>query len=276
MEDKKLIHPIKFTPKKRTAVLVALATILTVLSAYLGLTFTSPTQKETPKDKFGQILAVGETAVPFVSPPASHFLPSSKWIPQTFNNCGPAAVSMALQHFGYTIPQEETKRKLRTGDDDKNIFMYQIKDYLKKDFGIESKILVNGDIDTIKTLIANGIYVMVEDWLSPGEDIGHVLVITGYDDNEGVLIADDSYFGVNIKYPYQTWEETQWKPYNREFMPVYNREKENLVKAIVGENWSENTMYRNAIAASLKEVNSNPNDMYALFNLGSNYFAIGE
>ncbi len=199
------------------------------------------------------------TPVSYKIPPISFELPKATWVPQTFNNCGPAATSMTLQYFGFNVSQEETK----------------VSRYLKNDYGIQNKVLFNGELKTIKTLVANGIYVVVEDWLHPGEDIGHVLIIRGYDDGSGVLIADDSYFGVGIKYPYSTWDETQWKPYNREFMPVYRSENENLVKEIIGENWDETKMYQNSILRNQKDVDVNPNDMYAWFNLGTSYYALG-
>ncbi len=207
--------------------------------------------------------------------PESFSLPVSTWIPQTYNNCGPAATAMVLQHFGHNITQAETKANLRTGDDDKNIFMYEISDYLKEDFNIESKILINGDDQVIKTLIANGIYVMVEDWMHPNEDIGHVLILRGYDDVEGVFIGDDSFIGVGVKYPYGEFNETQWKVFNREYMPVYTRENEDLVKSIIGENWNEKTMYQNSVARNQKDTEANPNDMYAWFNLGTSHFYLG-
>jgi hypothetical protein len=33
-------------------------------------------------------------------------LPGATWVPQTFNNCGPATTSMILQYFGHTVSQE--------------------------------------------------------------------------------------------------------------------------------------------------------------------------
>lgn len=269
MNNPKLIHPIKFRSYRKYVILCVLVAIFAVIPVFLNRSSVS-------KDIQVTVQALTQTPVPYQKPPVSFELPSAKWVPQTFNNCGPAAVSMVLQYFGYNVSQEETKAHLRTNPDDKNVFIGEISSYIKNDYGIDNKVLFNGDLATVKTLVANGVYVVVEDWLHPNEDIGHVLIIRGYDDNEGVLIADDSYFGVGIKYPYTTWDAGQWKPYNREFMPVYRREKEDLVKSIIGENWSENTMYQNSVTRNLANTVSNPNDMYAWFNLGSSYYHLGE
>ena len=59
-------------------------------------------------------------------------------------------------------------------------------------------------------------------------------------------------------------------------MPVYTREKEDLVKSIVGENWSETTMYQNSVDRNQKDADLNPNDMYAWFNLGTSYYGLGD
>lgn len=261
---------------------ILLITLALSLAGFAGVSYmvyngTLVNTKDSVKNNetLGQVLAITKAAPEYKKAPEYFVLPSSKWIPQTFNNCGPSATAMLLQHFGYNVTQEETKASLRTGDDDKNIFMYEISDYLRSEYGISSKIFYNGNLEVVKTLIANGFYVMAEDWMHPNEDIGHVIVITGYDDREGVLIADDSYIGVGVKYPYSQFDELQWKPFNREFMPVYKPEQEELVKAIIGENWNRETMYSGGVKTSTKENESNPNDMYAWFNLGMDYFGLG-
>ncbi len=239
-------------------------------------TSTDKTIETIKESGFGKILTILETPVLYQKPGLSFDLPKAKWVPQTFNNCGPAATAMVLQYFGYSVSQIETKEHLRTNADDKNVFINEISSYIKNDYNVDNKVFFNGDLQTIKTLVTNGVYVVVEDWLHPNEDIGHVLIIHGFDDTEGVFIADDPFFGVGIKYPYKIWEEGQWKPYNREFMPVYLREKEGLVKSILGENWDEKTMYQNSVARNLKDTQTNPNDMYAWFNLGTSYYGLEE
>ncbi len=206
--------------------------------------------------------------------PSSVELPGATWVPQTYNNCGPAATSMLLQYFGYSVDQNETKRNLRTGDSDVNVTLPEIASYIKTSYDLDSKIFVNGDILTVKSLIADGFYVMVEDWLHPNEDIGHVLILRGYDDNKGVLIGDDSFIGVGVTYPYAEFEQTQWKPFNRGYMPVYKGDRQSKLGEIVGADWEPTSMYKRAIETARSEIAANPNDMYAYFNLGTSYFGL--
>lgn len=228
------------------------------------VTYTTPQQK----------LPAGIGIAPKV-PGSRAVLPGAKWVAQTFNNCGPATTSMVLQYFGHTVSQEVTKAHLRTNSDDRNVFTQEIADYLRSDYGISSKLLYGGDIPLLKKLIANGFYVVVEDWLHPNEDIGHTTIIRGYDDEQGVFIADDSFIGVNITYPYEEFDKTQWKPFNREYLPVYKPESEELLKMIIGKAWDENEMYAHAIQIANAEIKENPNDMYAWFNVGTSNFALG-
>ena len=203
-------------------------------------------------------------------------LPGAKWVAQTFNNCGPATTSMVLQYFGLSVGQDQTKAKLRTNPDDKNVFTYEIANYIKSDYNIDSKLLYGGDIYILKKLIANGFYVVVEDWLHPNEDIGHTTIIRGFDDEQGVLIADDSYIGVNITYPYDEFRETQWKAFNYEYLPVYKEGSEDLLKSIVGESWDPEKMYQKTANMARDEISKNENDLYAWFNLGSSLYHLGD
>ncbi len=209
-------------------------------------------------------------------PGTKALLPGAKWVAQTFNNCGPATTSMILQYFGFTVSQEETKAHLRTNSDDKNVFTYEIAEYIDTAYGVKSKLLYGGDISLLKKLLANGFYVVLEDWLHPNEDIGHTTIIRGFDDEQGVFIADDSFIGVNITYPYEQFARTQWKPFNYEYLPVYSAENEALLKEIIGEAWDPKFMYTKAAQTARKEIAQNENDMYAWFNLGSNLYALGD
>jgi hypothetical protein len=279
-ENKKIVHPIKLNKPKNHYFWGIFASVVTGVM-FLGYSLLGSFGDTVIKSKLnqeitGEVIAVEDFVSDFVKPPLSYQLPASKWIPQTFNNCGPAATAMVLQHFGVNISQAETKAVLRTGDDDSNIFMYEISDYLMESHGIKSRIFVNGDAEVVKTLIANGFYVMVENWMFPNEDIGHVIILRGYDDNEGVFIGDDSYIGVGVKYPYRVFDGEQWKPFNRGYMPVYKPEQEGVIKAIVGENWNEQKMYSSAVKTSLNEINKNNSDVYAWFNLGMSYYALGD
>lgn len=208
-------------------------------------------------------------------PGSKALLAGAKWVPQTFNNCGPATTSMVLQYFGFDVNQNETKAKLRTNADDKNVFTEEMAAYIKNDYGVQSRLLYGGDIQMLKALLANGFYVVVEDWLHPNEDIGHVTIVRGFDDEQGVLIADDSYIGINITYPYEQFSNTQWKAFNYEYLPVYTADREALLREIIGDAWEPKVMYENATKIARNEIALNERDIHAWFNLGTSLYALG-
>jgi hypothetical protein len=215
--------------------------------------------------------------VPTAAPlPESFSLPPAKWIGQTYNNCGPATVSELLQYFGHDIDQNVTKAALRSGPDDKNVTLAEISAYLRADFQLESKVLVNGNIVILKRLLAAGVPVIVENWLHPNEDIGHVLLLRGYDDRRGVLIGDDVYLGPGHLYPYAEFDQAQWQPFNRIFLPVYRPETEPAVRSIVGADWNEAAMYQRALAAAQLETQTLPGNPYSWLNLGADALALGQ
>lgn len=283
---KTLLHPIEFKGARRhwlLASLILFGVLFSAIFAYKTI-YRAEIEPQIYKARAGryaqaqvpQVKKIDGEKVEILPAGPVAYLPEAKWVPQTFNNCAPATTSMVLQYFGYNVSQETTKTHLRTNPDDKNVFTYEIRDYLKSNYNIESKLLYNGDIKTIKLLVANGIYVVVEDWLHPNEDIGHVAIIRGYDDTKGVFIADDSYIGVNTKYKYGEFDQGQWKAFNREYLPVYNADQEPLVRAIVAEDWDETAMYGRSIEVNLNAVEADEKDMYSWFNLGTSYYALGE
>ena len=215
--------------------------------------------------------------LPKVKQPGKSFsLPGAKWVPQTFNNCAPATTSMLLQYFGRTISQVETKNALRTNPNDKNVFTPEIQTYLKNNFNLESKLGFGGDLQLLKTLFVNGFYVMVEDWLHPGEDIGHNTIIRGYDDDRQVVISDDSFIAAGTTFPYEAFYTNQWKAFNYEYLVVYRKDQEPLLKAVLGSRWNDDAMWQHAVDVNTRETQEHPQDMYAWFNLGSSYYGQGQ
>jgi hypothetical protein len=96
-------------------------------------------------------------------------------------------------------------------------------------------VYTNGDIDTIKTLVANDIPVIVGQWVSENSHIGHYRVVQGYDDAKGAFYANDSLLGPNIVIPYASFE-TRWEYRRQQYTPIYPPDQAALVAAIVGPN----------------------------------------
>ena len=199
---------------------------------------------------------------------------------QSFNNCGPASLSMALRFYGIQVNQEELGNDLRPyqvpgGDnDDKSVTLEELAKK-SKEFGFIPYHRPMGNPEIIKNLIANDMPVIARTWLTPGEDIGHYRVIKGYDENLGTYIQDDSLQNKNLSYIYEDFNQI-WKKFNYEFLVLVHIEKQELVERILGENANEKTAWENAAENSLTQLSTNPDDIDARFNLSVAYYNIGE
>lgn len=207
-------------------------------------------------------------------------LPASRHTYQTFNNCGPATLSMILSWYGIQKSQKELGDEMRPyqnpkGDnDDKTIFPEEFAVWAEK-FGFQSVHRVNGTIDLLKLAVANDIPVVVKTWLRVNEDIGHFRIVRGFDERQKVIIQDDSYHGPNKRISYFEFL-SMWQPFNYGYIVVYPAEKEELVLTILGEEKDELVAWRNAQVRAQKEAELDPANVYPWFNLSASYYHLGE
>lgn len=215
-----------------------------------------------------------------VAPPEQSEVTISKFVSQTYNNCGPAALSMVLSAYGTDVSQEELGNQMRPynspdgGNDDKSVFPQEFVTYAEK-YGYEALYRPNGDMRKLKQFIANDIPVVVRTWLSPEEDISHYRIIKGYNDQENVFIQDDSYQGKDITYTYDEVMD-MWKDFNYSFIVVYPEEKKATVEAILGEDMNEQTAWENALKRAENEIKDNPDDAYLKLNQSIAYYYLKE
>lgn len=214
------------------------------------------------------------------SPPVSYTMPQTRFVSQSFNNCGPASLSMVMSMFGTIVDQETLADRMRPyhnpagGVDDKSIFADEFVTYAKEQ-GFEALQRPNGDIDMIKKLIANDVPVVVRTWLNDHEDIGHFRVVRGYNDETGTLLQDDSYQGPNLTYTYDSFDAL-WQPFNYGYILVYPKDKADVVATILGDQMNEKTAYADSIIRAEKELRENPSEFYPLFNIATASYYLGD
>ncbi len=205
---------------------------------------------------------------------------------QTWNNCGPATIAMNLSYFGSTIDQAQAGAVLRLSADDKNVSPYELVAYAQQQ-GYVSQRLVNGSTDLARTLLSNGIPVLVETWHEDGQNdgMGHYRLLVGYDDGSQTWTVYDSYDHTNLISiePYGGLRfsfgemDNLWKVFNRAFVLAYPPDRAPVVDAILGAyNVTPQTMYAAAAVEAQAELTANPADAFAWFNLGSSLTAQGQ
>jgi len=221
------------------------------------------------------------TPTPTLSPtpvPASVSLPAPAWEKQDINNCGPATLTMYLRYYGWDGDQFAVDDVVKPQREDRNVNVEELTYFVRTHVGwLNIEYRVGGDLQVLKRLLAAGIPVMVEEsfyfeepyW--PNDDLwaAHYNLLTGYDDASQTFTTQDSFYGSNQKVSYQKLDG-YWQVFNRVYIMVFPPDKEAVVKSILGSDWDVDTNRQHALEMAQAETQSNPQNAFAWFNVGTN------
>jgi hypothetical protein len=222
-------------------------------------------------------------AAPVPASPSSPSLPTSAQLDgmrhqqQTWNNCGPATLSMLLSYFGHPDTQQDIARVIKPFNDDKNVGSDELLRYATA-AGYRARVVVGGNTNQLKALVASGLPVIVETWFipEPNDEMGHYQLLVGYDGVNGdTLRFFDSYHGPNVQHSVAEFDPL-WRVFNRLFIVAWQEEQEEQVKAILGAQWDETEMLKQALATAQAEAEADPQDKFAWFNIGTNALKLGD
>lgn len=193
---------------------------------------------------------------------------------QTWNNCGPATLSMALSYWDWEGDQRPIAASTKPNSRDKNVMPYELTAFVeeKTEFKVLSR--VGGDIELLKRLIASELPVIVEKGFE-GPDfegwMGHYALVTGYNDSDQSFTLQDSYYGPDQTMEYQALE-TYWRAFNFTYLVVYPADRDEDVLAILGSDSDEESNYRDAAQKASDEIYqlSDRDQYFAWFNRGTN------
>jgi hypothetical protein len=162
---------------------------------------------------------------------------------QTLNNCGPASVVMALSTFGITADQDVARLALRGPDVRRGMSPVGVDPWVKELYGLRAVWRNNGTAAQMKTLISNGFAPMVTQWMEDPSvsRIAHWRSVVGYDDTKSVFYSNDPMRGRYVPLAYD-WFDKVWQPFSYRYLVIYKPQDEALVKAIVGDQWSDRAM----------------------------------
>jgi hypothetical protein len=221
------------------------------------------------------------TPIPSLPPiPAAKTLTGGIHAFQTFNNCGPAALSMTLSYYGISESQQTLGRELRpyqrsNGDnDDKSVTLQEVA-AKAKEYNFLTYQRPAGTIEILEAFIANDIPIVARTWLKTDEDIGHFRVVKGYNKQNQTLIQDDSLQGKDKVYSYAEFRQL-WAAFNYEFLALVPPEKKALAEQILGELSNERTAWEKALALAKSEQVQNPTGVFAPFNESVALYKLGE
>ena len=212
--------------------------------------------------------------------PTSSALSGFEFEYQGWNNCGPATLTNALTHFGYSDDQLRAANWLKPNREDKNVTPQEMIAFVNSqvpELPVFALTRIGGDIDLLKTLIANQFPVIIEEGYDPpGENLGwmgHYLLIAGYDDSAQQFTTLDSYKGPNQVYSYDHINEF-WQHFNRRYIVVYESGREPELLELLGSDADIQQNALNTLEEMRQEALQNPQDPFTWFNIGSTYVAL--
>ncbi len=207
--------------------------------------------------------------------PAAFALPDMKHVWQSLNNCGPAAVVMALSALGVDANQEIARLALRGTDVRRGMGPTPVGPWVKENFGLQSMWRNNGTNDLMRRLLANGFVPMVTQWMQDPSvsRVAHWRTLRGYDDAQGVFYVNDSMLGNRVALSYD-WFGRNWQSFAYRYMVIYEPEQEQLLRAVIGKDWSD-TYVRQAMYERMQAEASAQNTNFAWLALGEAAYANG-
>ncbi|NWJ46329.1 MAG: C39 family peptidase [Chloroflexi bacterium] len=226
-----------------------------------------PTATQVPPTATPTIAPSPTPAVPVKPIAQKALLEPMSWESQKWNNCGPVSAMMVLSYYGIKKTQDECATALKPAEADKKVRPAELVDFLTTN-GVKTLIVENGNLDTLRKLLSNGIPVITQSWLKPDDDIAHYRVIRGFDTTKGTFIVNDSMFDKASVSVENALEDTLWKAFDHRFLPVYTAKSEPLVKAILGVDFDSKTNLTRALAAAESFLDKNPRDLDGLRNAG--------
>ena len=253
-----------------------------------------------------EIMADNSEPLPVVAPATPVPLPTSTAWPlaassrldgfqhkfQSWNNCGPATLAMALTYFGDNVRQDDTAAILKPNPEDRNVGPNEMAAYVNEQTPYHALFRTDGTRETLQRLVASGIPVIIEIGIEPPGEYrwlgwyGHYLLVVAYDEALEQFWVYDSWFGTSEEpltnaHPdgrVLTYDELDnfWPHFNRNYIALYQPDQQSEVETIIGEEMDDTIMWQNALESVQKETVEDPDNAFYWFNLGTIYYALGE
>jgi tetratricopeptide (TPR) repeat protein len=265
------------TPAPAQAQATALTPTPAIVPAHaLAMALIAPTPALGPLPTMAPIGATFKAAAPAVE------LPGVTHVWQTWNNCGPATLSMDFSFWGRQETQADIGQVLKGNRDDKNVNPDELAAYARGQ-GFQALVRVNGSLDRLRLLLSNGLPVLVETWLEeePNNGMGHYRLLTAYDDAAQQWRLYDSFVskGIDAKnyrgIPLSSADlDRLWAVFNRTYVLIYPADRAPIVDGILGDDARDEAMWPRALAAAQTAVRERPKDAFAWFDLGSDWVGL--
>jgi hypothetical protein len=228
------------------------------------------------------------TRIPTIPPtatevplPIAYHLDGIKRVYQKWNDCGPANLTQILQYYGWSGNEDDARTAIKPNNDDRNVSPWELVDFVRKKTGVKAVARVAGDLRLIKRLVSSNFGVIMETGYNlPDGWAGHYLTVLGYDDGQQTLFGGDTNLGFGADGMGQREDYTdldnRWQAFNRTYIVVFPRDREQELAGILGRDADPNENIRHSLELAQKELNQNKDNPYAWHNLGAAYTQLGD
>ena len=208
--------------------------------------------------------------------PATAFLNGARHEYQRYNNCGPVTLGMAMSYWGSRDTQYQIAPVLKPNKQDKNVNAAEMAAYAQsRGYGVHYG--WEGNLGLLKRLIAGGFPVIIETWfVTPDHGgMGHYRLLVGYSDRSAWFNAFDSYYGPKVTLRYGEVDGL-WQVFGRKYLVIYPQNRKASLEAILGDRLNPQRQDQLALEIAQREAQSQPNNAFAWFNLGTQQLRQGD
>jgi uncharacterized protein len=164
-------------------------------------------------------------------------------IPQTYNNCGPAAIAEVLAYWGISRTQWQVQTAVRVDGPIVGTTPYGVPSYARS-LGLRTLMGAGGSPALIKRFVQNRLPVIVHQVVSLGDSTGHWRPVQAYDDTQGVFVTSDPYLGGGYQLSYDTFSRL-WAERGNAFMLLYPASRQAAVSASTSTaGWQKAAAYK--------------------------------
>ena len=192
---------------------------------------------------------------------------------QTWNNCGPATLSMALSFWKWYGNQKVIAAFTKPNPRDKNVMPAELVTFVKEQTKLRAITRVGGNVQVLKQFLASGFPVIVEKGFElPKEGwMGHYALVTAYDDSTNRFTFQDSYVGPDQTLSYKDLERN-WRAFNFTYLVVYPVDSTKEIETILGPDLGERENYEGAADKASTDIDTQTGRdlFFSWFNRGTN------
>lgn len=243
-------------------------------TAIVSLRIATPVPGQRAPIPTSTIPLTGLSSTPTRAPvPGSLTLTGFQHEYQTWNNCGPATLAMALSYWGWKGDQRPIAAFTKPNPRDKNVMPYELSDYVQQRTQFLAIVRVGGDVEMLERFLAASLPVMIEKGFEGREFdgwMGHYVLVTGYDRIKQRFTVQDSYYGPDQAISYAELR-SNWRAFDFTYLVIYPAERQAEVTRILGPQAEDEYNNRHAAQVASDEIYilTGRDQFFAWFNRGT-------